>query len=259
MLPSTRNPAGTLCRTYPELARYPVYWLLDLSHSLTLGSGRSRSDSCRGPRFIRRLPPKEGPSPMLEMLPRWDVTRALRHPLIRPASATLVNLAAMAIVATGWQARADNARERAALDRLAALGQSWSGTPRAGRPVVAIDLSWTAVSDEELAHLRVFRDLERLNLSVNRITDAGLAHLEGLDRLVRLDLGYSEFTDDGPAHLGGLTRLEKLTLDKGFPPSRTRVWLTWNRSRTSACSRSRSRRSPAPASRSCGSWTSSSG
>ena len=58
-----------------------------------------------------------------------------------------------------------------------------------GKPVVAVELRET------------------------KITDAGLICLEGLARLRTLDLGYTDVTDDGLRHIAGLTQIEDLRLD----------------------------------------------
>jgi hypothetical protein len=95
----------------------------------------------------------------------------------------------------------------------------------------SLDLSFTDVTDDGLAHLKVLTSLSELNLMHTRITDSGLAHLKGLSNLSHLRLGdgfiaagfrveeslkplfdLPPITDAGLAHLEGLTNLSELDL-----------------------------------------------
>jgi internalin A len=81
------------------------------------------------------------------------------------------------------------------------------------KPVVGVDLSYTAVTDEELAHLRGLKGLRSLNLSgCEKVTDAGLPYLAGLTDLRELRLDGTGVRGDGLTHLGGLKALTLLFL-----------------------------------------------
>ncbi len=79
-------------------------------------------------------------------------------------------------------------------------------------PLVAVELSGTRVTDDDLKHLRGLSGPGRLWLGGTRITDAGLEHLAGLSRLYTLDLERTKITDAGLRHLRGLKSLENLSL-----------------------------------------------
>ncbi len=95
----------------------------------------------------------------------------------------------------------------------------------------SLDLSFTDVTDDGLAHLKELTSLSELDLMHTRITDSGLAHLKGLSNLSCLRLGdgfiaaglrveeslkplfdLPPITDAGLAHLEGLTNLAELDL-----------------------------------------------
>lgn len=75
-----------------------------------------------------------------------------------------------------------------------------------------VNLSETAITDADLAHLAKLNGLERLNLGETEITDAGLAPLERLTGLKALDLSRTQITGTGLEHLANLTKLEYLYL-----------------------------------------------
>lgn len=68
------------------------------------------------------------------------------------------------------------------------------------------------VSDDVLAHVAAFSDLESLYLRDTDVSDAGLIHLQHLRRLQYLNLGFTRVTDDGMAILAGLPLLEGVGL-----------------------------------------------
>jgi internalin A len=89
-----------------------------------------------------------------------------------------------------------------------------------------VDLSFSDVTDDGLAHLKMVTSLSELNLTRTVITDAGLAHLKGLTNLTHLQLGehsssaglvlrnlgtdIKPITDAGLAHVAGLSNLAHL-------------------------------------------------
>ena len=80
------------------------------------------------------------------------------------------------------------------------------------KPVTAVSLRRTPVTDAGLVHLNGLTRMHRLILSRTRVTDAGLVHLKGLTSLKELQLHDTEVTDAGLLHLKGLTSLEELNL-----------------------------------------------
>ena len=59
-----------------------------------------------------------------------------------------------------------------------------------GKPVVAISLAGSGVTDVEIAHLRDLKSLQSLDLSrCEKVTDAGLPYLSSLTELQELRLG----------------------------------------------------------------------
>lgn len=81
-----------------------------------------------------------------------------------------------------------------------------------GRPVVAVSLSNTRVTDASLRFLRDLTQLRDVDLSGTSVTDAGLEHLNGLDQLETLDLMLTGVTASGLKHIKGLSQLRKVDL-----------------------------------------------
>jgi len=73
-------------------------------------------------------------------------------------------------------------------------------------------LSFSGVTDSDLAQVSKSKSLEYVGLNDTPITDAGLAHLAGLTNLEFLDLGQTRVTDAGLVHLHGLSDLRTLCL-----------------------------------------------
>jgi len=64
-----------------------------------------------------------------------------------------------------------------------------------------LDLSFTPISDEDLARLGELRNLNELHLGHTHVTDAGLHHLKALSKLRRVELFRSEVTPKGATRL----------------------------------------------------------
>lgn len=76
-----------------------------------------------------------------------------------------------------------------------------------------LNLGWTEVSDEGLAHLKRLRRLEHLYLeSCSNVTDSGIAHLAGLTNLKDLTVSGTGMSNAGMVHLKNLKKLEWLEL-----------------------------------------------
>ncbi|HKB03612.1 MAG TPA: hypothetical protein VKD90_15420 [Gemmataceae bacterium] len=100
----------------------------------------------------------------------------------------------------------------------ASLVRKYAGTTRVdddspGKPVIALSLAGSAVTDAELAHLRDSKALQALDLTgCEKVTDAGLPYLAGLTELQELRLASTGVKGDGLSHLKGLTKLVRLEL-----------------------------------------------
>jgi hypothetical protein len=66
---------------------------------------------------------------------------------------------------------------------------------------VFVDLSGTAITDQSLEHVRAFIEMRTLNLADTHVTDAGLEHLSGLARLEDLELSGTRVTQEGVQRL----------------------------------------------------------
>ncbi len=80
------------------------------------------------------------------------------------------------------------------------------------RPVIAVHLLNTKVTDAGLGNLERLTELRELCFVNTNVTDAGLEHLKGLTNLQTLQLSGTEVTDAGLEHLKGLTKLRELDL-----------------------------------------------
>jgi len=86
-------------------------------------------------------------------------------------------------------------------------------------PLKRLSLRQIKMSDECLAAIAPFRELQSLELNCNRfnkdnVSDAGIAQLKDLTNLETLDLSGTKMTDAGLASLAGLTKIESLSLDE---------------------------------------------
>ena len=83
--------------------------------------------------------------------------------------------------------RADEAEAIKAVQKLG--GKVTVDEKRPGKPVVAVNLTFTKVTDAGLKELADSRALQELDLHGTKVTDAGLKELAGLKTLQTLDLG----------------------------------------------------------------------
>jgi Leucine-rich repeat (LRR) protein len=68
------------------------------------------------------------------------------------------------------------------------------------------------ITDDGLAHLRDWKQLEVLNLRGTRVTSKVFEHLAHLTALRHLDLAFTQIDDDGFEHLASLPNLESLAI-----------------------------------------------
>jgi Leucine-rich repeat (LRR) protein len=68
------------------------------------------------------------------------------------------------------------------------------------------------LTEDGIAHVRGWKNLERLNLRGTKVTSKVFEHLGELTALRELDIGYTQIDDEGFEHLAALTGLEKLAI-----------------------------------------------
>ena len=95
-------------------------------------------------------------------------------------------------------ARDQSAGEDKAVQSIEAVGGRVARDEKLpGRPVVAVDLGDTNVTDSDLKDLKELKGLQDLDLGFTQITDAGLKNLKELKGLQSLDLRDAQITDAG--------------------------------------------------------------
>jgi internalin A len=69
-----------------------------------------------------------------------------------------------------------------------------------------------SLTEDGVAHLKGWKNLEHLNLCGTKVTSRVFEHLAHLTSLRSLDLGFAQIDDEGFEHLTGLSHLEKLAI-----------------------------------------------
>jgi hypothetical protein len=111
-------------------------------------------------------------------------------------------LMSLSLLGAGEAARAGAGSDAAPVAALSKLGARVERDPTApDKPVIAVDLSSTRVTDAGLERLEGLGGLETLYLVSTNVTDAGLVHLKGLAHLTGVSLSETEVTDRGIADL----------------------------------------------------------
>jgi hypothetical protein len=142
----------------------------------------------------------------------WDAGLAL---FILAAAAALVLYLGVHDPARDVVAAEETAAEERAVRAVQRLkGKIVRAETAPGKPVVAVDLSSTPVTDAGLKELAVLKQLRTLSLRGTPVTDAGLKELAGLHRLDELDLTNSQVTGAGLKELAGLKQLRILSLGR---------------------------------------------
>ncbi|MCA9073059.1 MAG: hypothetical protein KDA84_29255 [Planctomycetaceae bacterium] len=101
--------------------------------------------------------------------------------------------------------------------------------PKGDFEVAKIDLTESAIQDDDLQNLSVLPELTALTLHGTKISDEGLMHLTALKNLKELDLSDTNITDLGLTTLQEIKSLEKLHLhdtavtNKGLQEFKTAV------------------------------------
>jgi internalin A len=76
--------------------------------------------------------------------------------------------------------------------------------------LLSLNLNYTGVADDHLAHLAGMTSLTQLFLDETRVTDAGIEHLMGLSNLKSLHLDHAPLTEGAVARLESLPSLPHL-------------------------------------------------
>ena len=76
-----------------------------------------------------------------------------------------------------------------------------------GRPELHLDLSFTAISDSDLASLEVMPIVTSIDLSHTKITDVGIAHLKNYPQLEKLTLSGVPLTDASLNHIKQMPKI----------------------------------------------------
>jgi hypothetical protein len=71
-----------------------------------------------------------------------------------------------------------------------------------------LDLSWSGITDSDLAQLGRLHGLEYINLSHTRVSDDGLLHLQQMTSVREIDLSSTAISDRGLLYLSRLPRLQ---------------------------------------------------
>ena len=82
-----------------------------------------------------------------------------------------------------------------------------------GRIRIALDFSYTKLSDDDLAKVELPEYLTELDLTATAITDAGVAHLLAADHLEKIDLSQTFVTAACLETLRKLPRLQSANLN----------------------------------------------
>ncbi len=78
--------------------------------------------------------------------------------------------------------------------------------------IVGLNLGFTKVTDAQLKHLAVLKNLKSLNLNQTQVTDIGMKELIPIKNLQILTLQYTNVTDAGLKDLATIKSLKSLDL-----------------------------------------------
>ena len=108
---------------------------------------------------------------------------------------TMLVGAVMPLACLFGAARADEASAVKAVEKLG--GKVTRDDKLPGKPVIAVNLAGTLVTDAGLKELKDFKQLTSLDLRDTQVTDAGLKELKDLKQLTTLILDRTKVTDVG--------------------------------------------------------------
>ena len=128
---------------------------------------------------------------------------------------TVLALAVCSLVGLGVRAAEPKLSQEEAVAKIKKLGGSVVvDEQKVGKPVKAVYLEATRVTDKELVLLKSLPSVILLYLTKTQVGDAGLAHLKELKNLRTLILDQTKVGDAGLAHLKELKKLQSLYLRK---------------------------------------------
>ncbi|HKB38219.1 MAG TPA: hypothetical protein VKD72_17355, partial [Gemmataceae bacterium] len=120
----------------------------------------------------------------------------------------LLGLLALAVVGCSGKSEPEKNEQLGVKDEQSAVkmveklgGKVMRDDKRPGKPVVAVDLYETKVTDAGLKELKELKNLRTLNLGGTGITDAGLKKLKEFKSLQGLNLMDTKVTDAGVKEL----------------------------------------------------------
>lgn len=112
--------------------------------------------------------------------------------------------------------RADEAEDRAVKFVTKIGGKVTRDENQPGKPVVAVVLNFTELTDAGLTELSVLRNLTSLDLTRTQVTDQGLKELKAFKGLTALGLGGTRVTDKGVKELAAHANLTTLFLNNNL-------------------------------------------
>src|SRR5205807_667167 len=130
----------------------------------------------------------------------------LRRTLMR----TMLVGAVMLLACLSGAARADEASAVKAVEKLG--GKVTRDDKLRDKPVIAVNLTGTQVTDAGLKELKDLKQLTTLDLTDAVVTDAGLEELKHLKQLTTLNLNATPVTGAGLKELKDLKQLTTLYL-----------------------------------------------
>jgi hypothetical protein len=107
-----------------------------------------------------------------------------------------------------WQQKKQRRESRSTIARLL-FGETWLGD------IGYIGFPWDAkkdFTDDDMAIVAAFPNLQFLDLTGTKVTGRGLVHLHRLQHLKKLDLTWTKIGDEGMQHVRGLKHLRVLCL-----------------------------------------------
>jgi hypothetical protein len=143
----------------------------------------------------------------------WKETKPIQRGVIRPGLSTDYSLFVKSLEQLLTPEQTIKYAPLRAVFRAGGLVQTWQ---RGADEVFQINLTGTAFTDDDLAHLTEWSEspiLYALNLAGTKVTDAGLEYLRRLPKLEMLVLSNTKVTDAGLVHLNALTGLQILRLN----------------------------------------------
>jgi internalin A len=114
----------------------------------------------------------------------------------------MVGVVSWLVLGSSGACRADEAEDKAVAFVEALKGDVIRDEKLPGKPVIAVNLNFSKVTDAGLKELAPFKNLTTLSLGLaTKVTDAGLKELAQFKNLTKLALGGTKVTDAGVKEL----------------------------------------------------------